>query len=39
MNHGRTIFAQLLDFLPFKQFEYLVEKFSAVVTARRWVSD
>jgi hypothetical protein len=29
MNHGRTIFAQLLDFLPFKHFEYLVEKFSA----------
>ena len=29
MNHGRTVFAQLLDFLPFKHFEYLVEKFSA----------
>lgn len=29
MNHGRTVFAQLLDFVPFKHFEYLVEKFSA----------
>lgn len=29
MNHGRSVFAQLLDFVPFKHFEYLVEKFSA----------
>lgn len=29
MNHGRTVFAQLLDFIPFKHFEYLVGKFSA----------
>jgi hypothetical protein len=29
MNYGRTVFAQLLDFVPFKHFEYLVEKFSA----------
>ena len=29
MNHGRTVFAQLLDFVPFKHFEYLVEKFLA----------
>lgn len=29
MNYGRTVFAQLLDFFPFKHFEYLVEKFSA----------
>ena len=29
MNHGRTVFAQLLDFVPFKHFEYLAEKFSA----------
>jgi len=29
MNHGRTVFAQLLDFVPFKHFEYLVEKFAA----------
>ena len=28
-NLGRTIFAQLLDFVLFKHFEYLVEKFSA----------
>ena len=28
-NHGRTVFAQLMDFVPFKHFEYLVEKFSA----------
>ena len=29
MNHGRTVFAQLLDFVPFKHVEYLVEKFLA----------
>ena len=31
MNHGRTVFAQLLDVAPFKHFEYLVEKSSANV--------
>ena len=34
MNHGRTVFAQLLDFVPFKHFEYLVEKFLANYAVR-----
>ena len=29
MFKGRTVFAQMLDFVPFKHFEYLVEKFAA----------
>lgn len=29
MFKGRTVFAQVLDFVPFKHFEYLVEKFAA----------
>lgn len=25
MNHGRTVFAQLLEFVPFSHFEHLVD--------------
>jgi hypothetical protein len=32
MFKGRTVFAQLLDFVPYKHFEYLVEKSGA----NRW---
>jgi hypothetical protein len=33
MYAGRTIFAQLLDHLPAKHFEYLCDKFQS----NRWV--
>ena len=29
MNHGRTVFAQLLEFIPFGHFEHLVDRFAA----------
>lgn len=29
MNHGKTIFAQLLDYVPFSHFEHLVDRFAA----------
>jgi Domain of unknown function (DUF4372) len=29
MNHGRSVFAQLLDFVPFSHFEHLVDRFAA----------
>ena len=29
MNRGRTVFAQLLDFVPYSHFEHLVDRFSA----------
>ncbi|ADL54368.1 IS4 family transposase [Gallionella capsiferriformans] len=29
MNRGKTVFAQLLDFVPFNHFEYLTERFAA----------
>ena len=29
MFKGRTVFAQVLDFVPFKHFEYLALKFAA----------
>jgi hypothetical protein len=35
MNAGQTVFAQLLKFVPFKHFEYLVEKYQS----NRWTQD
>ncbi len=35
MHAGQTIFAQLLKFVPFKHFEYLVEKYQS----NRWTQD
>ena len=35
MNSGRTVFAQLLDFVPFGHFEHLVDKYQA----NRWTRD
>ena len=29
MNRGRTVFAQLLDFVPYSHFEHLVDQFSS----------
>ncbi len=29
MNTGRSVFAQLLGFVPFKHFEYLAGKFGS----------
>ena len=29
MNRGRTVFAQLLGFIPFGYFEHLVDRFAA----------
>jgi hypothetical protein len=29
VNRGRTVFAQLLDFVPFSHFEHLVDRFSS----------
>jgi len=29
MNHGRTVFAQLLEFVPFSHFEHLVDVYQA----------
>lgn len=29
MNRGSTVFEQLLEFVPFGYFEYLVNRFSA----------
>ena len=29
MNRGRSVFAQLLDFVPFSHFEYLVDRFAS----------
>jgi len=29
MNRGRTVFAQLLGFIPFGHFEHLVDRFAA----------
>lgn len=29
MNHGRTVFAQLLEFVPFSHFEHLVDVYRA----------
>jgi hypothetical protein len=29
MNRGRSVFAQLLDFVPFSHFEYLVERYAS----------
>lgn len=35
MNSGRTVFAQLLGFVPFGHFEHLVDKYQA----NRWTRD
>lgn len=35
MNSGRTVFAQLLSFVPFGHFEHLVDKYHA----NRWTRD
>jgi Transposase DDE domain/Domain of unknown function (DUF4372) len=35
MNAGQTVFAQLLKFVPFKHFEYLVDKYQS----NRWTQD
>ena len=35
MNTGRSIFAQLLDVVPFNHFEYLADKHQA----NRWTRD
>jgi Domain of unknown function (DUF4372) len=35
MNAGQTVFGQLLKFVPFKHFEYLVEKYQS----NRWTQD
>ena len=35
MNSGRTVFAQLLGFVPFSHFEHLVDKY----LANRWTHD
>jgi hypothetical protein len=35
MNAGQTVFAQLLKFVPFKHFEYLVEKHQS----NRWTQE
>jgi hypothetical protein len=35
MNAGQTVFVQLLKFVPFKHFEYLVEKYQS----NRWTQD
>ena len=35
MNSGRTVFAQLLGFVPFAHFEHLVDKYQA----NRWTRD
>ena len=35
MNSGRTVFAQLLGFVPFSHFEHLVDKYQA----NRWTRD
>jgi hypothetical protein len=29
MNRGRSVFAQLLDFVPFSHFEYLVDRYAS----------
>lgn len=29
MNHGRTVFAQLLEFVPFSHFEHLVDVYQS----------
>lgn len=29
MNHGKTVFAQLLGYIPFSHFEHLVDRFAA----------
>lgn len=29
MNHDRTVFAQLLEFVPFSHFEHLVDVYQA----------
>ena len=29
MNHGRTVFAQLLEFVPFSHFKHLVDLYQA----------
>lgn len=39
MNHGRTVFAQLLEFAPFSHFEHLVNVYQAnkgVTTFSAW---
>lgn len=39
MNHGRTVFAQLLEFVPFSHFEHLVDVYQAnkgVTTFSAW---
>jgi hypothetical protein len=35
MNSGRTVFAQLLGFVPFAHFEHLIDKYQA----NRWTRD
>ena len=29
MNHGQSVFAQLLGFVPFSHFEHLVDRFAS----------
>lgn len=39
MNHGRTVFSQLLEFVPFSHFEHLVDVYQAnkgVTTFSAW---
>ena len=38
MNRGRTVFAQLLEFVPFKHFEYLVERYAANNAVRHFTA-
>lgn len=38
MNRGKTVFAQLLDFVPFKHFEYLVERYAANNAVRHFTA-
>jgi len=36
MNRGRTVFAQLLDFVPYSHFEHLVDRYAANHGVRRF---
>lgn len=38
MNRGKTVFAQLLDFVPFRHFEYLVERYVANNAVRHFTA-
>ncbi|OGT90799.1 MAG: transposase [Gammaproteobacteria bacterium RIFOXYD12_FULL_61_37] len=38
MNHGRTVFAQLLEFVPFSHFEHLVDVYQANKEVREFTA-